>query len=708
MAIFISVLILAAYFFLIYKSIGAFILEIRKLPTTGIIVYFLTMLLPGFYLVWILHDEKFVYYWDLSGYWIRAIDFTELYFEKPFVAFEEVYNTIRHAEYNFLANLFIAPLNKLFGLSFGWYVFSIYVIYFLPAVLLVSNIIILTLRNVTSLFQKLSLPFLCLLFTPLLIPIRFGFIDSIGLVLIFIILISVLKSDFLRKFNYKSAIAIGILMLVLVFSRRWYAFWATAFYVSLFLTNVIYAIWNREWKPFKNAVLNLTIGGIVPLSIMLLFFYPFFEMSVLKDYGDIYSAYRRAVPLGQLQNAINFFGWGLLVIFLIMTLIQARQQKFLTLFLGINSIIIIALFTRINDFGGYQHYYLLLPMIVIFTMRGLLLVRKKAVIVLTFFAFLAINNAQVFTHSLKFNDTLRIFSQVDGASKIRADYDEIVAISNAIINYEKEGASIYMLTSSREINDNIVKNSKLPELRNEFKKLHITQHVDKRDHFPNELFSSDYVVVTDPAQYHLGEKNQQVIGYFNNAILNGSLKPHYKIVQTYHLNKGITAYIMKKTSGFNKKEIDSIRNFFKSKFPEYPKMFDVKENILRSFEILEGDGYGNVEFLDNQTIKMFPGKKRNSTISFTVSPLDKNLSFVTSFYDKQEIENNCNVDKDGEVQLIIKGDGEILEQFSVSHKKEIPVLVEIVNITTIQISVDKGKYEDYCDFFILKNFRFNK
>lgn len=708
MALFISALILAGYFFLIYKFTGALRQELLKLRVLSRILYFSAMLLPGVFLIWVLQEERFIYYWDLSGYWIRAIDFTQLFFEKPFVAFEEIYNTIRRAEYNLLANLFIAPFNKLLGLSFGMYVFSVYLVYFLPAALLASNLIILTLKNSGTVFQNLSLPFLCLLFTPLVIPIRFGFIDSVGLVFIFMILICVVKANFLRSFHYKTAIAIGIMMLVLVFSRRWYAFWATAFYAGLFLTNSLYAVYKKDWKSLKHTFLNLLLAGSVPLGIMLLFFYPFFEMTVLKDYGDIYSAYRRSMPAGQLQNVVNFFGFGLLVLFVGATFIQARQAKSLTLFFLIGSAIIIILFTRINDFGGYQHYYLLLPAVLLFTLRGILLLSKKGVaLIVFFFGFLLVNNAMVFTNIFKFGDDARIFASVEGASKVRADYQQIMEVSNDIISYGENGSMVYVLASSRLLNDNTIKNSKLPELRNEFKYLHITQHVDKRDHFPNELFTSNYVVVTDPAQYHLGKENQVLIGYFNDAILSGALKKHYKMIRTYPLNDGVKAYLMQKISGFSKTEIKGIRDYFKTKFPEYPRMFDVQENALKTAQIIKGDAFGNVSFLDNETIKMFPGKTDNSSVAFTIAPQDKSVSFVASFYNKDEISENCNPNKDGEVALIVKGDGKEINKLTVNFKKDTPVLIDVTTLSSLEIIVNKGKNEDRCDFFLLRNFKFN-
>ena len=103
-------------------------------------------------------------------------------------------------------------------------------------------------------------------------------------------------------------------MLLLIFNRRWYAFWFVAFYFSVFIVNLIVAIKNKDKKIVYNTIINLGIAGIVPMVIMLVFFYPFFEMTVLKDYSDIYSAYRSVGIMQQINNFSSFFGIFIIII----------------------------------------------------------------------------------------------------------------------------------------------------------------------------------------------------------------------------------------------------------------------------------------------------------------------------------------------------------------------------------------------------------
>ncbi|MES2487318.1 MAG: hypothetical protein V4581_15385, partial [Bacteroidota bacterium] len=97
----------------------------------------------------------------------------------------------------------------------------------------------------------------------------------------------------------------------------------------------------------------------------------------------------------------------------------------------------------------------------------------------------------------------------------------------------------------------MLKNTRLPDTNSSIFKLKQTQHVDKRDFFPNDLFLANYVIITSPAQLHLGPDNWKVVYYFNQEILEGQMKNHYEKVEEFAMGEGVTAFLMKKTAAFN-------------------------------------------------------------------------------------------------------------------------------------------------------------
>lgn len=704
MPIVISVLLLLLYSFAVGKFSENWLRLFWKQKILKQFIVVALVIFPGLLLFFLLKGEKYFYYWDFSGYWVRAIQFNNSFFEAPISAFEKIYSSINHDEYNLLPNLLLVLLNKILGLDFEAYVLSIYLVYCVPFALVTSNFILNFSKTENGWFNLL-LPVLCLVFAPLLTPIRFGFIDVVGLLPIIMILSILLKTHFLRKINIKASITIGILILLLVFSRRWYAFWATAFYLSTFLVNLIFSISKKEVKPLFYSCVNLFVAGVIPLGIMLLFFYPFFEMSVLKDYGDIYAAYRRADWSGEFQSTLRFFGWFILSFAAIGLVFMMKTRKSMAAFLLISTFIIVALFSRINDFGGHQHFYLLLPLIFIpffVAMFHFFKIKKWSFIV--FAGFLLVNSFFVFGLAPNLNLQKFGFSAVDATPKMRGDYEAIMAMAEDIKKLGDTGGYTYVLASSEILNDDILRNSQLPEL-NALPNLLHTQHVDRRDHFPNELFLADYVLVTNPAQLHLGPENQQLVHYFNQQILDGFLKPHYEIQKTYQLEGGTTAFLLKRISGLKQGEIQQLKNHFEKLYPEFPNMYKVEEPPLRLQKLSEGNGYAKISYdAENKTFVFIPGSERRSMMAFDLYEEVEKISFTAGFRNKELLRSNCNPEKDGEVNFQIFADGKLVVDQYITHRQDVSISLNLNGVNQLQFSVDKGKEMDYCDWFVLTNF----
>ncbi|WP_188619858.1 hypothetical protein [Flavobacterium suaedae] len=261
MKIFISILLSLAIYFVYFFFIFSFTKEIRRTLVKNksiysTIIYTAGLFLPGIILFLLLKNERFIYYWDYAAYWVKSINFTKLYFENPFAAIEQIYNTINHDEYNTLPNLLLTPVNKILGMGFGSYVFSIYLIYFLPFALILSSLIIKLYPDINR-SLKLLLPYFIIFFTPCLIPMRYGFVDIAGLVYIALVLSIFVRSNYFRSLRFKQSVITGILMLLLIFTRRWYAFWFVAFYFTVFLINCIYSIRIKSFTILKKHLYKL-------------------------------------------------------------------------------------------------------------------------------------------------------------------------------------------------------------------------------------------------------------------------------------------------------------------------------------------------------------------------------------------------------------------------------------------------------------------
>lgn len=703
MAILISILLFIGYLYLIYSNSKDFFQILNQQQKKFQLLYCIAVIIPGILLVFLLKDERFFYSWDTSGYWVKSAKFSKSFFDNPFISFESIYNSIRHDEYNLLANLLLAPANKFLGINFEDYVFSVYLVYFLPISILISNICVQTFKSNSD--KILILPFIILIFTPFLIPIRYGFIDIVGLVPIFIIINLLIKSTFLQSINFKSSIIIGLMMLLLVFSRRWYSFWAVSFYFSIFIINLAFSIKRKDYKILLNTCINLFIAGIIPVGLILSFFYPFFEMSLLKDYQDLYSGFRGSSYQQQFLNFILFF--GVLIIILASTggYFLWKRSKLLLFFLVFSTSLLLFLFLRINDLGGYQHFYLIVPLISIlsFVFISEILLKNKKNIFYGISILIIIN--YIFVFSINTNGKPNyFFSSVDGKAKNRSDYYEIQNISRDLKTLQDEGKTIYSLASSKILNNDLLQNTQMPENPRFLTSLLSTQHVDKRDKFPNDLLWASYVLVTNPVQLHLRPQNQELIVYFNEEILNGSLKKHYIIEKKYTLMENVEILLLKKISPFSSEELKRIKNHFKNKYPDHPTMYEVNSTIAQISSYKTGNAHGKVVFESDQFM-MHPGGTDSTIVNFNLTGMEKELKFTTTFKNKKSFEDagGCNADNDGEVFLYIIGDKKLLKKYYVTHKADIQINLPIHNLHELTLAVDKGKNEDYCDWFTIKN-----
>lgn len=706
MAYIFSVVIIGLYLIFISRAAKQWLAVFWSKGLVFKSLYAVFLLLPGLFLHNMLSKERFIYYWDLAGYWKKAIFFSETFFDRPAAALHVLYDSINYDEYNLLPNLMLAPVNKVLGLTFANYIFSIYLVYLIPLSLIISSLFLRTVQ-IQNVWIKLGLPISCLLFTPLVIAMRFGMLDLIGLIPIFVVLQILVSQDFLAKRNYKTALVIGLLLTLLLFTRRWYIFWVVAYFPAVFIVNFSRAIILRNTRILQSSLTNLAISGIVVAGIVLLLFRPYFEMSVLKDYKDIYSAYRKSTLQEQIASVIYFYGKLipiLTIIGAVILLTYNSVSKKLMIFLLTSTVLIAILFLRINNFGTLHHYYLLAPLICVSYLLGAIVTKPpiKIPALVIFASVLALNYISVFIAPL--SPDSKLYSTSGGRARVRHDLPEVNRMTGDLAHLQKQGHSIYVLASSHVLSDEIIKNSKLPDLY-ALPAVMETQHVDKRDRFPIELFLANYVIVTTPAQLHLLQEDQQVIYYLNEQILHGTLKHRYETIKRYNLDKGTTAFLKRRISALGVQEVAEISDFFRKKYPDYPYMYTIEEYMPRIKAAIHGGGHGKITFGERR-LHINPGEETPSTVSFGLDDTKTyTISFHAGFANREEMSKTCDLNRDAEVFLSIFTDGELQDKAYLTHHHDSAFHINLANIKNLEFRVDKGENEIHCDWFELTDFK---
>ncbi|MFA5620175.1 MAG: hypothetical protein WDA08_07725 [Weeksellaceae bacterium] len=675
---------------------------LRQQTLNSNVLFLFGILFPGLILLYVLNDEKQIYYYDYSNYWVKTIEYQKFLINDGFDVFRKVYNSINTQQYNDFATLPLAVLGRVFGLEFRYFIFCTYLLYAIPGALLFGNLILRFSKNKNR--SLLLVPILYLMFVPLLFPLRYGFIGTLGLVIIGIIFNLFFIRKYWEKKDLKTFVLIGIMLLLLLFTRRWFTFWVLSFFCINFLLLLVVGFRQKSIKPIINGGFNLTVAGLVCGGIMLIFFYPFFELTFLADYKDLYSGYRVRSIKGHWNSIVNTFGYINLFLIILgivgyfMTKRYYEAIYFLLCFLTLS-----VFFVTFNDFGP-QHYYIIIPFILLLILGTLFVENKKfkhvsiAILLIVFCSNFYIN---FMTNEIK---TAYFFSTINGYKYDRPDYDVIASIMNDIeYNYEENRQYSYLIGNGGFLNYSLLQNIYLPQKVKATKGLLRSQNVDKRDDFPNDLFLATNVLVGEPALHHLRAEDQQVITYFNEQIMIGNMKDFYKKIKTYYLMDNQKVHLMKRIKIFDSAKMDEIRNHFKNQYPNYPNMYNVNPIVGQISSYKRGNAHGEISIFSD-AILMHPGGTDSTKISLSILDSQKTLNFTASFANKDEFTKSwCNPDNDGEINLYIWGDDKLLNEYYVTHKEDINISVPLENIHELTLSVDKGRNFDYCDKFIIKN-----
>ncbi len=529
--------------------------------------------------IWFLSQESFITYWDFAGFWRRAIDVNNRIQSEPQAVLQYIYRTILVDEYSSFPQLLMAIPLRLIGDTYPRFVLSNVVLFLWPSSILSFIYFNIKQKNSSKLFLILS-ALLILLFTGNLIPMYLGYIGSVGLP--FIIALFILSE---REFQFKYDLTIALNLVLLVFIRRWFAYFALAYFLIFPLIRVIY-----HQKDWKKILIHYFIQGISALLILVIFFYPLVDKMLFYDYAYAYQYNQSSSLKAIIDWFIQFYSpIGVLFIALGMINVIKNFKKYETLVaLLFQSIFILFFFNRIQLFGSH-HYYMINTNILLIMLMGIsLLIQihhkflKIGISVLCIFIFsqnfmttfipFSIVPPVYYQYTNQFLTNLRVLPRVN------TDADNIRRIVNFINELTGENVYdyTYVLASSARFSDELLRNAYLPEQLNPIPSLYSTKQIDERDGLPYYFFTFKYIVVTDPIQL-VNPAHQNVISILANGMLNDDeLRKYYFLEKEFELNSGIKVYVYGRMDTIPEEIVNRYESYFKEIFPDNPNMYDFK------------------------------------------------------------------------------------------------------------------------------------
>ncbi len=539
----------------------------------------LFFLLTNLFLILFITSERYVKFWDQSAYWKRTIRFMETLYTDPLEAVRQTWYTMNHMEYNQLISLFLAFPMKLTGVSFLSFILWVWNLFSLPAVLIME----LMMKKLRPGYQIGCLEVLAV--PMLLIIIVEGFGDSLGM--LFAVLAMALLTDgkYYEEFDLGRCFFVFASAMCSMLARRYFGPFAVGY-----VTGILVSYLGKKEREPVEFFKNLACTGLFTAAGMAVC-HGFVKMSLFTDYSLQYSAYRTAGMGENFVLAMESFGAVTLVLALLGLWQLAREEETrrFGLFLAVQIVVTSAAVFYILDLYIHQ-YYVIIPGMLLLAMSGLhwLAQRRNRVGLGIAGALLIFNFANSFLDfHLPAPVSLLCSSQIR-TPQIRHDMDQIgqmVADLNGLLGNEDgsvdwsemksgNGKTVYCIASSDTLNYEVIRHYDMPEKLEAVPGLLGTYDVDLRDGFPQSFLTADYLLVTDPPQYHLLEDGQRTVVLLDEEFLNGGpLAEHFRQIKSYQLDDGVTVYLLERISPYEEEDIRYLQEMFDRYYSDFPEIF---------------------------------------------------------------------------------------------------------------------------------------
>lgn len=540
----------------------------------------------GSFVVLLLRQNHFIYFWDYSGYWTASIENMPHFIDwSASWNIKIVFSSINHDDYNLFLPAIIALPLRVVGCSFSKYVFINYIMFLVPSIFVQALIGIKLVKNkeASNIFVFVCLAFL---FAANYYAMLRGYIDVAILLPASIAMYHFIDFDFKKVVISRNFAIAGMLVLGWI-SRRYFIYFIIGFVAAMLLKAVV--VYFKDNTSLKSIRSNFFIITGISITLLLVFFPRFFIRALIQNYAEMYSAYNACLA-DKFISLWQAFGLYSTIIVVITGLLCAIHKKHLVNYFALVVMIFVSTVvfwqTQIMD---YHHKLILnIPIFCIFLInldffdslknKKLNFVQNSVITICA--CLVAVNFFFTFSPEIKSLNNSTLFSE-KYKPLVRNDIEQIETLLNKLnLMTAGTGDYVYVLASGRILNSDILRKIYLPNYNNALHNLYQTCDVDLRDGFPVEFFNAKYVITTLPVDLHLGS-GQEVVKYLAENINNKNtyLGKHYQQIDNVQLDEGYVAIIYKKVSDFNSSDYDKLIDYYDSLYPTHKNLF--KERIQK-------------------------------------------------------------------------------------------------------------------------------
>ena len=443
-------------------------------------------------------SSRNIYFWDAATYWDISRDIALGKLSPGF--WRNVYDSIAQQDYNYVAGLPSALFVWLFGQSRLVYILSLVNLYAMPSVVMIYKI-----AKRLGKAEYFSTAAAAAVFPIILFITLIGFVDVGGL-LFGLICMYLYFTKHPKRPCYGRHIAIGLLLVLMMIWRRWYAFFAVSFITAMIADCLIFR------KKFMPAAVTL----ITSAAVILLFFRGFFFTRLIADYGNMYSGYKFSAST-DFKLAARYFG-VITVLGLAAGSVAAgiKKGERRTVFLWIQMVLCFVMFISTQT-HGQQHLLLYVPSLVVMFIILLKYVNKLwifgGICLVALCNSVNVNIPRTQPNNIQEISHMALIPDFSMRPIKRADTDEMLALKHKLDEAIEPGKNVGILASSFQLNEDVLRNveysvGEIPAREDYIASL---PQVDSRDTDVTELFNVNYMLVATPAQTHLAEGSQKVV-----------------------------------------------------------------------------------------------------------------------------------------------------------------------------------------------------
>ncbi|HET7290771.1 MAG TPA: hypothetical protein VFJ67_10065 [Thermodesulfobacteriota bacterium] len=665
-----------------------------------LVTILLSVVFVNAFTVYYMKQERYIYNWDMLAYWDPYIEIGRSLLISPLGTIKNILLTVRYSDYNYLPVVPLLPFYYIFGETRLGYILAISNIYMLPSMLILlylSDRVISAYRsNVDPLVFWLV--FITILISmPLWIPTLRGYPDILGTILIGLILLIYLGTP-LEKQNFILLLLTAGFLAIMSISRRYFNFWVEGFFVAAFLERSLNILLSgtRNYRAYLNLLINLFIIAIIFLVLDVLITGPMIKRQLTTHWSEIYGAYQEQSSwLGRCLEFPEHFGplYSALVVIGMVLSVWTRRIRQFAVFLIIQTIVTVAAFTKVQSFD-YHQYLMLCPGFLLFMavfidrsassfqslIPRIIFTVLYLIFIVTMFAYSLVPGFTM-PKSVLF---LYPKEQEEYKPQVRNDLEEI----NRLLEYiedlaaEKPGSTFYLLSSSPLWNSSILQTAVKGKYKDPdtIPAINTTSDVDKRDGFPMKFFTSNYVIVAEPFQYHLDKNNQRIITIPAEKILKreGIGLNYRELPERFSLDKNIKLRIYERVKPPVYAAIRSTLNDFLAYYPEMAERYDV---LPLELFVSGGDGAGgnvNVVFTPDNRVALKLDGDRPTEAVFSFGGDLKRMKITPS------LGENC--DSPAMVEIEMTGDGREIFRHAVGRDNAESYDVDLTGVDLLKLS----------------------